>query len=66
MIEKKRNLRRKPISRPFIWFNALRQMIHEAHLSRGKLIKISPELTGIPDVALPLHQINVARRTLVL
>ena len=35
-------------------------MIHEAHLPRGKLIKNSPELTVIPHVALPLHQINVA------
>ena len=46
MKEKKRNLRRKPISRPFVWCNALRQMIHEAYLPRGKLIKISPELIG--------------------
>ena len=36
---KKGNLRRKPIPRPFRWCNALRQMIHEAHLPRGKTDK---------------------------
>ena len=54
MIEKKRNLRWKPISRPFVWCNALQQMIHEAHLPRGKLIKISPELIGALITALKL------------
>ena len=52
MIEKKGNLRRKPISRPFIWCNALRQMIYEAHLPRRKLIKTPPELIGAPITAL--------------
>ena len=49
---KKGNLQRKPISRPFRWCNALQQMIHEAHLPRGKLIKISPEFIGALITAL--------------
>ena len=34
--------------------NALRQMIHEVHLPRGKLIKISPQLIGALITALKL------------
>ena len=37
-------------TRPFVWCNALRQMIHEAHLPRVKLIKTPAELTNFSAV----------------